>query len=102
MTSSGKGEAFRTGGDGVERLPLCSPPLAPGGCHADDSEPKLELLIDFDDPASFTLAANAPLTSGVRRTASTWGGVEGALSLNSDDELLADWREIGVPPLTEE
>ncbi|RNE99208.1 uncharacterized protein Tco025E_09056 [Trypanosoma conorhini] len=64
--------------------------------------PKLELLVDFDDPASFTLPANAPLTSGVRRTTATRGGVEGALSLNSEDDLLADWREIGVPPLAEE
>ncbi|ESL11717.1 hypothetical protein TRSC58_00526 [Trypanosoma rangeli SC58] len=64
--------------------------------------PKLELLVDFDDPASFTLPENAPLTSGVRRTTATKGGVEGALGLNSDDDLLADWRDIGVPPLTEE
>ncbi|KEG10651.1 hypothetical protein DQ04_03461020 [Trypanosoma grayi] len=65
--------------------------------------PKLKLLVDFDDPAGFTLPANAPLRSGARRAAAaTAGGAPGAFGLSPEEDLLADWREIGVPPLTEE
>lgn len=64
--------------------------------------PKLELLVDFDDPASFNLPANAPLSLGVRRAKASLGGAGGALALGAEEDLLADWREIGVPPLTEE
>ncbi|KAH9588910.1 hypothetical protein LSM04_004436 [Trypanosoma melophagium] len=72
--------------------------------------PKLELLVDFDDPSNFTLPANAPNTLGVRRAAALGGcgvGVGGVVNvgvmgLGAEDDLLADWREIGVPTMTDE
>ncbi|AAQ15799.1 uncharacterized protein TEOVI_000211300 [Trypanosoma equiperdum] len=68
-------------------------------------QPKLELLVDFDDPSSFAFPANLPPTLGMRRAAAVataTGGLSGVMGLGSEGNLLADWREIGIPPFTEE
>ncbi|CCW63688.1 unnamed protein product [Phytomonas sp. EM1] len=83
---------------------------------------KLELLLDFDPPSSFLLPPNCPLSYGLRPsycvaaasratgsgdTSLAWGrrgmfGCVGATPWRGEDSLANDWRELGIPFLSEE
>ncbi|KAH8617408.1 hypothetical protein ERJ75_000378600 [Trypanosoma vivax] len=65
-------------------------------------QPTLELLVGFDEAANFHYPSNAPLTLGMRRAAAPSADSGGALDPTFAEELLNDWREIGIPPFTEE
>ncbi|CCW69345.1 unnamed protein product [Phytomonas sp. Hart1] len=83
---------------------------------------KLELLLDFDLPSSFMLPPNCPLNDGLRPSYSVaaasiangggdlslaWGrrgmfGCVGATPWRGEDSLANDWRELGIPFLSNE
>lgn len=85
------------------------------------NKPKLELLLDFDAPAHFSLPPNCPLRHGIRpayvgchgatfcgnqnksvvaQTQIGMFGRVGGAAASGEEQLVTEWRELGVPDLT--